>query len=60
MLCHFAKLATRLGLDLGENKQPKGVGTLRDVKLSKVLPADRCFLTIEHEHSHVYGVFADR
>jgi hypothetical protein len=39
-----------------ENKHPQGeVGILRAVSLSNVLPADRCFLYIDHEGSSYIG-----
>ena len=39
-----------------ENTHPQGeIGILRWVEQSKVLPADRCFLYIEHEGSSYIG-----
>ena len=39
-----------------ENNRPKGeIGILRKVELSNILPADRCFLYIEHERSSYIG-----
>src|SRR5262245_54720546 len=46
-----------------ENNRPKGeIGILRRVEQSKILPADRCFLYIEHEGSSYSGclLFDDR
>jgi hypothetical protein len=38
------------------NKHPTGeIGILKSVELSNVQPADRCFLTIEHEGSSYMG-----
>jgi hypothetical protein len=45
-----------------ESNRPKGeVGILRKVELSNVLPADRCFLHIDHEGSCYIGclLFSD-
>jgi hypothetical protein len=42
--------------DGGENKHPRGeVGILREVTLSNINPADRCFLYIDHEGSTYVG-----
>ena len=39
-----------------ENNRPKGeIGILTKVELSNILPADRCFLYIEHEGSFYIG-----
>jgi len=39
-----------------ENNRPKGeIGILRKVELSNILPANRCFLYIEHEGSSYVG-----
>jgi hypothetical protein len=39
-----------------ENNQPRGeIGILRKVELSNVLPADRCFLYVDHEGSFYIG-----
>src|SRR5262245_2876752 len=46
-----------------ENNRPKGeIGTLTKVELSNILPADRCFLYVEHEGSSYIGclLFDDR
>jgi hypothetical protein len=45
-----------------ENNRPKGeVGILIKVELSNILPADRCFLYIDHEGSFYIGclLFSD-
>jgi len=40
----------------GDNKHPRGeVGILRRVEISKVLPANRCFLYIDYEDSSYIG-----
>jgi hypothetical protein len=39
-----------------DNSRPKGeIGVLRGVKLSKIEPADRMFLYIEHENASYLG-----
>jgi hypothetical protein len=39
-----------------ENKRPRGeVGILQEVRLSNINPANRCFLSIEHEGSSYIG-----
>jgi hypothetical protein len=39
-----------------ENGRPKGeIGILKSVELSHVLPANRCFLSIDHEGSLYMG-----
>src|SRR5262245_46984439 len=39
-----------------ENKRPIGeVGILKSIELSHVLPANRCFLSIEHKGSSYMG-----
>jgi len=39
-----------------ENNRPKGeIGILTKVELSNILPADRCFLYVEHEGSSYIG-----
>ena len=39
-----------------ENKRPRGeIGILKRVTLSKVQPADRCYLYIDHEGSSYIG-----
>jgi hypothetical protein len=46
-----------------ENKHPRGeIGILKAVSLSKVLPANRCYLYIDHEGSSYIGcpMFDDR
>jgi hypothetical protein len=43
-------------IDGVENKHPRGeVGILKSVELSQLLPANRCFLSIEHEGSLYMG-----
>jgi hypothetical protein len=38
------------------NKHPQGeIGILRGVTLSNILPADRCFLYIDHEEASYMG-----
>lgn len=46
------------GLPLGglENRHPRGEsGVLKAIELSNVLPADRCFLHIDHGESSYMG-----
>jgi len=39
-----------------ENKRPRGeIGILKGVSLSKIKPADRCYLYIDHEGSSYMG-----
>src|SRR5262245_25597176 len=39
-----------------ENKRPRGeIGILKGVSLSKIKPADRCYLYIDHEGSSYIG-----
>ena len=39
-----------------ENKRPRGeVGILKDVSLTKIKPANRCYLYIDHEGSSYIG-----
>jgi len=39
-----------------KDRQPRGeVGILKDVRLSKIKPAQRCFLDIDHEGSKYIG-----
>jgi hypothetical protein len=39
-----------------ENKRPRGeIGILKDVSLTKIKPANRCYLYIDHEGSSYIG-----
>jgi hypothetical protein len=39
-----------------ENKQPLGeIGILKEVTLTQITPADRCYIYIEHEGSEYIG-----
>ena len=47
-------------VDGGQNKHPQGeVGILREILLSNINPAGKCFLSIDHEGS-TYRLPADR
>jgi hypothetical protein len=43
-------------IDGPENKQPRGeIGILKEVTLTKITPADRCYLYIDYEGSEYIG-----
>jgi hypothetical protein len=51
------KVEKSLGDNIGfENKRPRGeIGSLKAVSLSKIEPANRCYLYMDHEESSYIG-----